>query len=301
MALEEHKGIKDGVCVEMGEVKQKLEALVAYMREAFVRSPWNYANISSYDKAFKDVWWKYTAEIEAMCAVVDGLDATTAARLELMSKSGCFEVAYDGSGEAYAGSQTYTPTKTAWNLDKHHIMTELRACAELVKNRTKRTVDLMSTNGRNVMSTTGENRDECDKSDKSDGAAGIDGKCGKILELLRELKNLAVMTDMKYKVLARRVGEGQETAQRHEELLKQLLALAGGTERKVGVLYEKEVELQRQQEQKKAESRGKVTVAAERGRELDEEARKWAEEAALEEQLRRDKASEAAVMKARGL
>jgi hypothetical protein len=130
----EDKGIKDGVCVEMGEVKQKLEALVAYMREAFVRSPWNYANISSYDKAFKDVWWQYTAEIEAMCAVADGLDATTAARLELMSKSRCLEVEYDGSGDPYAGSQTYTPTKTAWNLDKHHIMTELRACAELVKN-----------------------------------------------------------------------------------------------------------------------------------------------------------------------
>jgi len=145
VALEEHKGIKDGVCVEMAEVKKKLEALVAYMREAFVRSPWNYANISSYDKVFKDMWWQYTAEIEAMCAVADGLDATTAARLELMSKSRCLEVEYDGSGDPYAGSQTYTPTKTAWNLDKHHIMMELRACAELVKNRTKRVVDVTST------------------------------------------------------------------------------------------------------------------------------------------------------------
>ena len=121
----------------MVNVKRKLHALVAYMGEAFKRSPWNYTDISSYGKAFKDTWWQYVAEMEGMCARLDGLEAATAAemgaRLEQMSNSGCFEVEYDVSGDPYAGSQTYTPKKIPFNLDKYHIMTELHACAELVK------------------------------------------------------------------------------------------------------------------------------------------------------------------------
>ena len=135
----------------METVKQKVEALVAYMREAFVRSPWNYANISGYDAAFKEVWFEYVAEMEGMCAGLDGLDglerletakaAEMGARLEGMSKSKCFEVEYDGSGDPYAGYQTYTPKKTPFNLDKYHIMTELCACAELLKNMTTKNMN----------------------------------------------------------------------------------------------------------------------------------------------------------------
>jgi hypothetical protein len=83
----------------------------------------------------KKAWYEYIEEIGEMCAGLDAMKAgEIGERLVRISRGKLFEVEYDGSGDPYVGYQTYTPKSTPFNLDKHHIVTELRACVELLRD-----------------------------------------------------------------------------------------------------------------------------------------------------------------------
>ncbi len=79
--------------VGMETVKKKLESLIAYMWETERNnSPWNYANITSYDDALKKVWSEYVEEIAEMCSGLDAKPVEIGERLARISRSKLFEV-----------------------------------------------------------------------------------------------------------------------------------------------------------------------------------------------------------------
>ena len=125
----------------MRTVKRRLEALIAYMREAEKNnSPWNHERVSSYDVAKKTAWYDYIKDIEDVCVMLDVEKSAEIGEigegLARISRSTLFEVEYDGSGDPREGlNRTYTPKQTPFNLDKYHIITELRTCVELLNDK----------------------------------------------------------------------------------------------------------------------------------------------------------------------
>ena len=122
----------------METVKMKLTTLAVYMREAEEKnSPWNWAGVSSYELRYKTAWYEYVMDIKEICAKLGAKTAAASgARLETIANDGPFHVEYEAAGgvDPHEGHSEYTPTKTAFNLDKYHVVTELRACAKVLKD-----------------------------------------------------------------------------------------------------------------------------------------------------------------------